>query len=73
MDTSFGAICTPSAYLLTRNVCVDSFIGHSACPDVPMSAELFAGQCAELLYKLNIHAKVHVVGFSMGGAIAQQV
>ncbi len=44
--------------------------GHTSCPDVPMTGELLAGQTAELLYKLNEFGKVHVVGYSMGGAVA---
>lgn len=38
-----------------------------------MTAQLLAGQCAELIFKLDITSKINIVGYSMGGAVAKQV
>eukprot|EP00037_Helgoeca_nana_P004313 m.44668 g.44668 ORF g.44668 m.44668 type:complete len:330 (-) comp15017_c0_seq1:70-1059(-) len=48
--------------------------GWSGCSGAPHTASLFAGQLAELLYTLNEapSAKIDLVGYSMGGAIASK-
>ena len=45
--------------------------GHSGKPDMPYSIQLFSEDLFEFLQKLGI-AQVHLLGVSMGGAIAQQ-
>lgn len=48
--------------------------GWSGCSGAPHTANLFAGQLAELLYALNEDpsVKIDLVGYSMGGAIASR-
>ncbi|MCP8322698.1 MAG: alpha/beta hydrolase [Candidatus Methylarchaceae archaeon HK02M2] len=45
--------------------------GHSGKPDMPYSIQLFSEDLLAFLEKLNI-PQAHLLGFSMGGAIAQQ-
>lgn len=44
--------------------------GYSDRPETSYDRKLFVGQLRELLDELDIHQQVHVVGLSMGGAIA---
>jgi pimeloyl-ACP methyl ester carboxylesterase len=44
--------------------------GYSSRPDVPYTREFYTRQLRELLDGLGIRAPVHVVGASLGGAIA---
>ncbi|GMI41208.1 hypothetical protein TeGR_g5560, partial [Tetraparma gracilis] len=44
--------------------------GFTDGPDIGYSAELFAGQLAELLLHLDVRGEFDLLGFSMGGAIA---
>lgn len=44
--------------------------GYSDRPDVPYTGELYVQQLIELLDALNIDEPVHIVGLSMGGAVA---
>mmetsp|Transcript_11216 Transcript_11216/g.33637 ORF Transcript_11216/g.33637 Transcript_11216/m.33637 type:complete len:397 (+) Transcript_11216:73-1263(+) len=43
--------------------------GHSSCRGSPHTAELFVSQLAELLFALNVNAKIHFVGVSLGGGV----
>jgi len=45
--------------------------GHSGKPDMPYSIQLFSEDLLGFLEKLNI-PQAHLIGLSMGGAIAQQ-
>ena len=46
--------------------------GRSECPDVPYSTKLFAKDTIGLMDAVGI-GKAHVLGISMGGAIAQEI
>jgi len=43
--------------------------GYSQYDNSPQTLQLFISQLSELLYALNIHHKVHLVGYEMGSAI----
>lgn len=43
--------------------------GYSSAPDTTYNDSLFVAQLSELLYKLNVTEKIHLVGYSMGGGI----
>ena len=47
-------------------------VGQSDAPDIPYSTEMMADDTVELLKFLNVKS-AHVLGFSMGGMIAQQI
>jgi pimeloyl-ACP methyl ester carboxylesterase len=47
-------------------------VGRSECPDGPYSVRLMANDVAALMDRLNVR-KAHVLGHSMGGAIAQEL
>ena len=61
-------------YLANRGFRVLSFDlygrGYSARPEVEYDRSLFVGEIAELLAALDITGRVHLVGLSMGGAVA---
>lgn len=61
-------------YLANRGFRVLSFDlygrGYSARPEAKYERSLFVGQIAELLAALEINDRVHLVGLSMGGAVA---
>lgn len=65
---------TSSLVTLTRHFQVIIFdnrgIGRSAMPDVPYTIEQMADDIADLLDELRIQT-AHILGFSMGGCIAQ--
>src|SRR5690554_847167 len=44
--------------------------GYSERPDIPYTGALYEQQVIELLNALNINDPVHIVGLSMGGAVA---
>ncbi|HYG54066.1 MAG TPA: alpha/beta hydrolase [Burkholderiales bacterium] len=46
--------------------------GRSDCPDVPYSTKLFARDTVGLMDAVGIQ-KAHVLGISMGGAVAQEI
>ena len=47
--------------------------GHSGMTDTYFTVEMFTTLLAELLFKLHYNGKIHLVGYSMGGAISMQV
>eukprot|EP00948_MAST-09A_sp_MAST-9A-sp1_P001238 g1238.t1 len=46
--------------------------GHSVCPGVEHTPELFSTQIAELCFRLGIQCRFHLVGYSMGGIIVSK-
>lgn len=69
-----GTIWDQQAEVLSKNyrvICYD-MIGHgqSACPPGPYTLAQFVKQLDDLFVDLNLQ-KAHVVGFSMGGLVAQ--
>lgn len=48
-------------------------VGQSDCPDYPYTIEMLADDTAALVKALGIDTKIHFIGSSMGGAIAQQL
>ena len=44
--------------------------GYSQYDNSPQTLQLFISQLSELLYVLNIHHRIHLVGYEMGSAIA---
>lgn len=40
--------------------------GLSECKDLPHTSELFSSQICEILYKLDYHDKIDLIGYSMG-------
>jgi pimeloyl-ACP methyl ester carboxylesterase len=75
-----GYNCDSSQWSLVRPTLAQDFTlllidnrgsGRSGSPDVPYSVSLMAADIAELMAALNL-TKAHVLGHSMGGAIAQE-
>ena len=56
-----------------RVLCYDNYgRGHSNWDGTPQTVELFVGQLAELLFVLGETAPIDLVGYSMGGSIANK-
>ena len=56
-----------------RVLCYDNYgRGHSNWDGTPQTVEMFVGQLAELLFVLGETAPIDLVGYSMGGTIANK-
>lgn len=69
---SWGSVRAPLAEHF-RLICPDNRgVGRSRPADAPTSVDLMAEDCAELVRSLG-YQRVHVLGHSMGGCIAQRL